>query len=88
MTLPHRRDRTLVLLLLLTGCGVAITLGPLAALAGGVLLMVLAIIKARLVVLDYYGFRGAQGPWRSILLVWVVAVAAASLVPTTVGFFR
>ena len=86
--LLHRRERTLVVLLLLTSCGVASTLSPLAALAGGVLLMVLAIIKARLVVLDYFGFRSAAGPWRSILLVWVVAVAATSLVPMTVDFLR
>ncbi|ACF00169.1 hypothetical protein Rpal_1640 [Rhodopseudomonas palustris TIE-1] len=75
----HRRDRSAIALLLLTILGVLLSRGAVAAFAGGAVLMVVAVLKARLVVLDYFGFRGTPGPWRALLLGWIALVGCGAL---------
>jgi hypothetical protein len=78
----HRRERSALILLVLTATGVALSRGPLAISAVGTILVVIAVIKARLVVLDYFGFRGVPGPWRAALLAWIALVATTALIPS------
>lgn len=77
-----RRDRAVILLLALTALALALCQGPPAALGGGAILLIIAIFKARLVVLDYFGFRNAPGPWSAILMTWIGLVAATALTPS------
>jgi hypothetical protein len=86
--LSQRRDRSAAVLLILTGLGFLLSRSALAATAGGAILLAIAIIKARLVVLDYFGFRGAPGPWRAILIAWIALVAAAALAPSIAALLR
>lgn len=84
----HRRERTLILLLILTGATIALSRGPAAAFAGGAFLIAIAVLKARLLVLDYFGFRHAVGPWRAILSAWIGFVALAALIPGLAQLLR
>lgn len=86
--LTHRRDRAVLLLLVFTGVTIALSRSPAAAFAGGVLLIGVAVFKARLLVLDYFGFRSAAGPWRAILLIWIGFVALAALIPGLAQLLR
>ncbi|WP_420131745.1 cytochrome C oxidase subunit IV family protein [Rhodopseudomonas sp.] len=86
--LIHRRDRAVLLLLVFTGVTVALSRSPAAAFAGGALLIGVAAFKARLLVLDYFGFRNAAGPWRAILLMWIGFVALAALIPGLAQLLR
>lgn len=52
------------------------------------MLMVIAVLKARLVVLDYFGFRGTPGPWRALLLGWIALVACGALASPLVQALR
>jgi ABC-type nickel/cobalt efflux system permease component RcnA len=50
-----------------------------------VTLLAIAAFKARLVVLDYLGFRDAPGPWRAILTTWIVVLALLSAASSIIG---
>ena len=52
------------------------------------MLMVIAVLKARLVVLDYFEFRGAPGPWRALLFGWIALVACGALASPLVQALR
>jgi nitric oxide reductase NorF protein len=84
----HHRDRAVLVLLGLTAIALLLCRSPLAAIAGGVVLLVIAVLKARLVVLDYFGFRGAAGPWSTILMTWIALVAATALTPSIYQLLR
>ncbi|MFC0239415.1 cytochrome C oxidase subunit IV family protein [Rhodopseudomonas telluris] len=75
-------------LLILTGVTIALSRGPAAGFVGGALLIAIAAVKARLLVLDYFGFRNAAGPWRAILWVWIGFVALAALIPGLAQLLR
>ncbi|MCD0423108.1 cytochrome C oxidase subunit IV family protein [Rubrivivax sp. JA1024] len=86
--LVRRLDRSAIALLLLTILGVVLSRGAAAAFAGGAVLMVVAVLKARLVVLDYFGFRGAPAPWRAVLFGWIALVACGALISPVVQALR
>lgn len=88
MTRLHRRDRTALVLLGLTAAGVALTGSSAGTYAVGALLALIAAFKGRLVVLDYFGFRGAPGPWRAILTAWIAVVTIAAVASPLAGFIR
>ncbi|WP_047309665.1 cytochrome C oxidase subunit IV family protein [Rhodopseudomonas palustris] len=84
----QRRDRSAIALLLLTILGVLLSRGAAAAFAGGAVLMIIAVLKARLVVLDYFGFRGTPGPWRALLFGWIALVACGAFASPLVQALR
>ena len=80
MAAPHSRSGlACVTLIALTLTGLGLSRTGLPAWLAGCLLLGLATIKGRLVVLDFFGLRGAPGPWRAILSIWIAAVAATAL---------
>ncbi len=83
-----RRDRAAPLLLLLAAATITLSRGSAAAFAGGALLITIAALKARLLVLDYFGLRHSAGPWRAILFAWIGFVTFAALIPGAAQLLR
>lgn len=70
-----RLDLAWIMLLGLALATVAVSASGAAALPGNTLVLILAVIKGRIVILDYLGLRAAPALWRGLVTGWVIGLA-------------